>query len=228
MSTLKWIVYYFDLLPIAVFLFFLVTKKKLATPLWVILLYNSYSFANSSKNIYNFRHGIDSSLLFYIFTLIEYILFALFIYAVLEKALYKRMLIFCSVLFTLFCLFNIFFQDKVWFDSQQSGIESLLLLIFCILFLFEQINKPELVFIYASYKFWIVTGILIYLATSFFLYVFALSLPKDQVDQYWVINHFSSILRNLFFAIAIIVYAKSPKTPLPPKSLESDYKPFLS
>jgi hypothetical protein len=228
MDTLAWIVYFLDLLPIIIFLFFLTVRKKPEKALWVIFFYSTYSFASNSKVIYDLFHGHSFNLLAYIFTLVEYLLFATFLYMVLSKPFLKRALLFCSVLFTSFCLINIFFQPKYQFDSLQSAIESLLLLIFCILYLFEQINKPQVVFIYASYKFWIITGILTYLATSFFLYAFAASLPFEQAQQYWVINHISNILKNILFAISIIVYAKSPKTPLPPKSLESDYQPFLN
>lgn len=227
MPTLLWIDYYFYLLPIAVFLFFLISKRKIVTPLWVILFYCLYSFANNSKIIYDSLNGQNSHLFLYIFTIVEYSLFATFIYLVLEKAVFKRALLFCSFLFTAFCLFNIFFQPKYRFDSVPTAIESLILLVFCILFLFEQINKPEQVFIYSSYKFWIITGILVYLAATFFLYVFAASLPLEQLRQWWDINHFGNILKNIFFSIATIIHAKASKPP-PHNPIERSYQPFLN
>jgi len=93
------------------------------------------------------------------------------------------------------------------------------------MFLFEQISKPETVFIYSSFKFWVIIGILVYLAATFFLHGFAASLPTETANKYWFINHYSNMLRNVLFAIAIIVSVKTPKKP---HSMESGYQPFLN
>jgi hypothetical protein len=229
MSALEWIAYFFGLLPIMVFLFFLFFRKKFQIPLWVILLYSIYSFANDTKVVYDYLHDDTSVILLYIFTIIEYSLFALFIHRVLDNLLYRRALIICSVLFIAFCLFNILFQPKYRFDSLQTSIEALILLVFCILFLFEQIDKPEITFIYASYKFWIITGILIYMALNLFLFGFAASLPKEIAQQYWFINNISNICKNIFFAIAIIIHVKTPKPPISQNlSDQQDYLPYLN
>lgn len=225
MSALEWIVYYFDLLPIVVSLLLLILHKRIGKPLWVILLFTTFSFLNNTKIIYNINHNIGYLSFLYAFTIVEYSCFAIFIYSVLQSSYFKKSLLACSFLFICFCLFNIFFQPTYSFDSLQSSIEALILLIFCIFFLFEQINKPQVQFIYSSYKFWVVTGILIYLASTFFLFVFAASLPKEEKAAYWFINNISNILRNIFFAIAILINAQSPKSP---KSMESDYQPFLN
>lgn len=197
-------------------------------PLWVILFYSTSSFISNSKMLYDSSQNRDYTILFYIFTTIEYSFFAIFIYKILQKAYLKKVLLVCSVLFTGFCLFNIFFQPMHDFDSLPASIEALIILIFCILFLFEQINKPELVFIYSSYKFWVITGILISLAATFFLYAFASSMTLKQRDEWWVISHISNILRNILFAIAIIVYVKSSNKPGSQKPFEQNYQPFLN
>ena len=222
--------YYFDLLPIIVFLFFLIQGKKTRMLLWVILFYAAYSFGNNTIVVFLDDHGSNPAIWLYIFTVIEYTLFAFFIYHVLSDVVYKRALLTISVLFITFCLFNIFFQPQYQFDSLQTSIEALILLIFCILFLFEQINKPEITFIYNSYTFWIITGILIYLAANFFLYGFAATLPKEIAEQYWFISHISNILKNIFFAIAVIIHIKKPpNTSIAQKPPgRQDYLPYLN
>lgn len=197
-------------------------------PLWVILCYSTYSFVSNSKVVYDSLHGQSYIILLYIFTIVEYSLFATFIYKVLQKPYLKKALLACSFLFTAFCLFNVFFQPTYRFDSLQTSIEALILLIFCIFFLFEQISKPELVFIYSSYKFWVITGILIYLAATFFLYGFAASMSLKQREEWWVISHISNILKNLLFAIAIIVYVKTPEPSITRMPDERGYQPFLN
>jgi hypothetical protein len=221
--------YYFDLLPIIVSLFFLIQGKKTGMLLWVILFYAAYSFGNNTILVFLDDRGSNPAIWLYIFTVIEYTLFAFFIYHVLSDVVYKRALLTISVLFITFCLFNIFFQPKYQFDSLQTSIEALILLIFCILFLFEQINKPEITFIYNSYTFWVITGILIYLAANFFLYGFAATLPKEIAEQYWFISHISNVLKNIFFSIAVIVHIKKPNLPISQKPPEQqDYLPYMN
>jgi hypothetical protein len=133
-----------------------------------------------------------------------------------------------SVLFLTFCLYLVTQENLDIFDSVQCSISAIILIAFCIIYLFEQINKPELTFIYSSYKFWIVTAILIYLAATLFLYGFASSLPTRVRQEYWVINHISTILKNILIATAIIIHLKSPKSPKEPPPVGTDYQPYLN
>src|SRR5688500_6594464 len=103
MSTLEWITVYIELLPIVVFLIFIKNKIKMERPLWVILIYSAYSFLNNLKVAFNFLEGKNSLIYLYIFTIVEYSLFAFFIYIILQKAYLKRALLICSILFIAFC-----------------------------------------------------------------------------------------------------------------------------
>jgi hypothetical protein len=51
----------------------------------------------------------------------------------------------------------------------------------------------------------------LYLSGSFFIYIFADSLSREEVHKYWIVTNVLSILKNVFFAIGIIVNSKPPK-----------------
>ena len=96
-------------------------------------------------------------------------------------------------------------------DSIQIGIETIIVLVFSFYYLYEKTNDTTTLYIYSTFSFWIVIGMVLYLAGSFFIYLFASSLSKKEVAQYWAVTNFLSFLKNIFFAIAIIVNSKPTK-----------------
>lgn len=225
MSIPELLAYYSDLLPISIFLLLLFSQRgKISLPLWVILFYCIYSFVSNTL-LYNQKETTYnlSWLIYGTFTIIEYSTFALAICYLLIRNRIKLVLIYISICFILFCIISLLFKPNYRFDSLHISIEAIILLGFCIVYLFEQISMPEVVFLYASYHFWIIIGILIYLAVTFFLYAFASNLPYKILNEYWIINHFGNILKNIMFTIAIIIYVKPPKM-----HNHGEYRPFLN
>ena len=76
----------------------------------------------------------------------------------------------------------------------------------------EQMNDTETLFIYSKFAFWIVLGMMIYLAGGFFIYIFTNQLNTNDIMKYWVFTNICGILRNVFFAIAIITYNTKRET----------------
>jgi hypothetical protein len=87
-------------------------------------------------------------------------------------------------------------------------------------------NDPDTLFIYNDYRFWIVLAFMIYLSGSFFIYIFANQIPKDELGQYWMFTDIFYALKNFFFSIGILVYAlQKPKKnhPTKPKANHHHY-----
>jgi hypothetical protein len=217
---------YFALLPIIVVLF--VLKKIKDWRLWVIFFYCICSFINDSILVYASTHDLDDRVFIHVFTVLEYLVFAGYLLSILINKTAQKALITLSVVFTVFCSYIIIESTLEQFDSVQSSISAIILISFCIIYLFEEINKPELTFIYASYRFWIVAAILIYFAATLFLYGFAATLPPEVMQQYWIINNISNILKSILFSIAVIVHVRTPNRPKSPPFMEQDYQPYLN
>jgi hypothetical protein len=83
-----------------------------------------------------------------------------------------------------------------------ASIESLLIVAFSIFYLFDQMNKPQVIFIYQEPNFWFVVGFIIYFSGTLFLFIQASNLTKEVRDNFWKINLFSTIIKNILFAIA--------------------------
>jgi len=156
------------------------------------------------------------------FTILEYTLFSLFIYYVLKNKHFKRIIVFTSVLFLAFSLYYFFTNIGApkTFDSPSASIETILVIIFCIFFLFDQINNPEIVMIYESHRFWIVAGFLIYTAGELFFFIYAADFTKEEKIYYWNINVFVTIIKDIFFFIAVLMKKKNLNLRAP---LENSY-----
>jgi hypothetical protein len=70
-------------------------------------------------------------------------------------------------------------------------------------------------FIYNKFAFWIITGFLIYLAGSFFIYVFAAQVDKEILQEYWFLTNAFYSLKNIIFALGYLVVIKKIKNPKP-------------
>ena len=144
--------------------------------------------------------------LLYSFTIVEYSFFCYFIYIVLPKKFVKKIVPFIWALFVLAALIDIlYFNKHNEFDSLSSGIESIIILIFCIYYLFSQIKGSNSLIIYSTFNFWVVISFLIYFSGTFFLYLFTNSMPFNHSFQkiYFIINISFNILKNALLCVAM-------------------------
>ena len=191
-------------LPIIIFLLFLNRNKE--GKLWVIFLYAIISLITDYS--YNIIDSSNKKILFYIysfFTIIEFTLCALFLFNNINSRRFKRLLLICSSLFFSISIYNLFQNAYENFDSLTASVECILIIFFSILFLYDQIKEPELIFIYTSKKFWIIVAFFLYLSSTLFLFIYASKLTKPELHYYWKINFVFNILKNILFAVAFLI-----------------------
>lgn len=141
------------------------------------------------------------------FTIFEYACFSAFLYIIIRNKYLKRTIFSLSIVFLMFSLLYFFLNigNPKKFDSPAASIESILILIFCIFFLFDQINTPEIFMIYESHRFWAVTGFLVYMAGGLFLFIYAADFTREQKNYYWNINSFVNIFKDILLAVTILM-----------------------
>jgi hypothetical protein len=93
-------------------------------------------------------------------------------------------------------------------DSIPIGIETILIFVYTIYYLYELFKNPEVQFINRTFSFWFVLGIVVYLSGSFFFYILANHVPIEELSKYWPLTYVFDIVKNIFFAIGIYIYAK--------------------
>lgn len=212
-SILKIISVLSGLLPIVLFLVFF--KRNNEKKLWVIFLYAVLSLFTDAAftSIPTDAENVEFYL-FSIFTMVEYSIFAIFIFLQIKSKLIRWIIGIISLLFYGFAIYNVITGQKNNFDSLPASIECVFVILFCILFFFEQMRNTEVSFIYSSKVFWVTAAVLLYLAATLFLFISAAYLTSDEMDTYWSINFISNILKNILLSIAFIL----PKHKSPPPS----------
>ena len=206
-----------------VLLFLLFIKKaKSERAIVLIALYAltelilNLSASSFAKNLFSYIWGL--------FTYFEYLVFTYILQINIKNKRFKKFIVICSVLFLIFTtIFNIVTNFK-GIDSIPIGVETILILIFCFYFLYEQMNSVDNLFIYNKYQFWIVIGFMIYLAGSFFVFISASMIDNNLLRQYWFLTNCFYISMLILFAIAIFVYIKKTKK----TSNSHNLRPYLN
>jgi hypothetical protein len=123
------------------------------------------------------------------------------------------MMVLCYLLFVIFQTINFFYTVKnpIGIDTIPIGIETILVFIFIFYFLYEFFISTNTDYVYNHHCFWIAIGALVYLGTSFFIYILANNISKEIHDNVWYITYISEIIKNILFSVAIVVYAKNNK-----------------
>ena len=207
------------ILPIILFVLFY--KRNKGGGLWVIFLYCMCSFL--ADGFYNHFHN-KPDYFFYIyssFTITEYTLFTVFLYMVLKEKIFKYILIACSLLFYAIAILNIIHKNKESFDSISASLEAILIIVYGILFLYEQVKDPAIFYVYYSKKFWIIIAFLLYCSSTLFLFIYAATFTRPDQSTYWVINSVFDIIKNLLFAISFTM-KKDKKQSYPMENLYAD------
>lgn len=205
-----------ELLFIILFLVFYKKTRKEAG-LWVL---GGYFIADIGLNYaISHSHVELERILYTLYTLVEYTFFAWFFWLQIKNEKFKKGIIASTVGFTIFLTVYFFYVKYFSIDTIPIGVETILILIFSFYYLYEQMNDPSSLFIYNKYPFWIIAGLMIYLAGCFFIYIFAYQVDQNVLNQYWLLTNVFTIIRNLLVLIAILVYVKQQKNPSPEKHL---------
>lgn len=151
--------------------------------------------------------------MFSFFTVMEYTLFSLFLYLSIKSKLIKKVIVGAAPLFIISVLYFFFNKNQSNnFDAIPASLESILIIVFCVCFFFEQIRDMEVSFVYSSKTFWIIVAILIYMSATFFLFISTQYFTQEERKTYWFINYISNIIKNLLLVIAFIIPNYKPKS----------------
>ena len=203
-----------DILVILIYLL-LYSKIKREKSLLIITI---YIFLDLILNLFNRYFTPNWGLYIWsTFTFVEYSIFSYIIWSNIKQILVRKIIFYCSLIFIVFTtVYNILTNFKS-IDSIPIGIETILILLYSFYYLYEQTNDTSNLFIYSKYQFWIIIGFMIYLAGSFFVFIYASKMERDLLSQYWFLTNGFYACMNILFAISFFVFVKKPKNNFPHK-----------
>lgn len=134
-------------------------------------------------------------------------------YAVIPKKGIRKIIFFVAIGFIIFAIADIIYNKGVEFDSFASGIESIIIILLCVYYLFVQIRGANNLLLYSTLDFWVVIAFLIYFSGTFFLYLMTDNMKGNPSFQkiYFIINISFNILKNLLLCVAMTMKLNNPK-----------------
>lgn len=69
-------------------------------------------------------------------------------------------------------------------------------------------NDPSTLLIYNDFRFWIILGMVLYLAGSFFIYILSDQMNRAAFQHYLIFTLVFYTLKNIFFALGIFIHSR--------------------
>lgn len=140
------------------------------------------------------------------YTPIELSFFSFFFYHKIEYPSFKKLNI---AIIIVFWIYIFWFSEESWgslFDSVPTTLESIIIIFYCILFFFQEINKPITGYMYSKTDFWIVSALFLDMSGNFFIYMYAANsfLEQEFLKIYMIIHGIFNTTRNLIFSIIML------------------------
>ena len=138
---------------------------------------------------------------------IEYLIIMLYYFFELRDFINKRIIFFSLLLFEIYCVINILFIQKLNdYPNILRSIESLIIILFSIVFFYRVMIKANIEKLINEPKIWINSAILFYFAGNFFFNIlytyllnYSLELLKITTNLYILSNVFFYILLGIGF-----------------------------
>lgn len=178
----------------------------------MIFIYCIVSFTTDLVSKRLAKH-IPPFYLYSFFSILEYTLFAIFLFLSFRQKNFRNILLLLSLLFYSIVISNLFRNDAEMqnFDSPSASLEAVLIIVYGIFFLYEQLKDPSVFYIYYLKKFWIILAFLIYFSSTLFLFLYAATFARPEKGTYWIINNIFDIIKNLLFVVSFTLKDKEQR-----------------
>lgn len=146
---------------------------------------------------------------------ITYLIFIYFFFKfVLVSPINQKIILACTVFYMVIQAVPYLFDTSLSATSIITTVNTVFILLFCLLYFFEQIRFPKTFFVYTQSSFWSIVGLLVFSAGTFFIFWYNNIIKQSEVfeNQYVIIHALIFIVRNLLFSIAFVI--KPDKQPL--------------
>lgn len=153
------------------------------------------------------RLRINNLFVLHFFTAAEFTLISLIYCLGLESRKAKLLVLSVLALFLCFVLYDSLFIDSLdSMDSAASAAESLLLIIYSLVFFFIILRRTEYSNLFDDPMFWFNAAVLIYFSGNLFLFIFSnyiLAGSDNYFNAMWVVHDVLNLGLNILFSLAL-------------------------
>jgi hypothetical protein len=191
------------LLPII--FYFVFFERNKGGRLWVVPLYTATSFfTDVVQGLSTANKGL-TFLSATLYSFLEGILFVIFLIGHLRSKLLRRVTILLAILNLAYGLVSVISNQNFENDNFNLGfaaVEEASIIILCVFYYYEQLNNPEVTFIYELKEFWIITAFFSVTVSTLFLLISS-SILGAEMSDYWLISQVATLIKYFLLIIAL-------------------------
>lgn len=206
-------------------IFFLFLKKEIRTRIEVIIIvvYSLTFFLLIKLEVVLVHHKDlwDRAKDFFLplYTLTELLFFSAIYWINIKTKTFRILSITISALFVISQIIYYNNVNSKRIDSIPVGLETLIVYIYIFYFFYTRFKNIDNQYIYNNYCFWVSIGIMIYLGGSFFFFILGNHISEEQNDKYWYFTYIVEIVKNILFAVSLIVFVRHSKEKIPNQNI---------
>ena len=166
-----------------------------------------------SVSVYLWSRSINNLPVLHIFTLVEFVFIWYIFHEHIRTVIPLRVGALFMVLFVAFTITNsLWIQSVFRFNSYARGIEILLILLYCLVYIYTLLTSDNTVLLRRIPMFWFATGALLYYTMSFFLFLLSndmlIHFPKGTNMISWGLHGVFLVIYHVFLSVALWIHPK--------------------
>lgn len=161
-------------------------------------------------------------------TLIELWLFSFLFYHIIKSIQFKRFIVIITALCSLYFIYSSWKSSENSFDSESSAISFLIIMGYCIFYLYERVKDTQDPFFYSSPTFLVIVSIIVYSAGTFFPFIYAryyMNTDNSFKNEFDLIHDTLYVIKNIILCFAILTQNKINPNPKYKNQNKSSFNP---
>jgi hypothetical protein len=184
--------------------------SRMDVPLRLLVITLTVIGLFAAAGYYTGEHYIPNLGMYFASYVLSFYLFSVVFLKLLPTLRARWIIRAAMVLFALFVLARLRYTLMPGhFDSYTPAGLSLAMMIYSVVFFNEQLNLPQITFIYKTPWFWVVTGLLLYYAGSFLILLttsYLMLRDNNFIRGLWDLLDVLTVIRNLLIALGFVWY----------------------
>lgn len=190
-----------------------------------LVFYRRYTFTFKILAIFFFVSGLfdlvlvlmvklgvpNNAPVLHLFVFVSVVFLGLFYYQTINRPLLKKLiLIFVPVVLGVVVVNGVYIEGIWAFPAMSNTAQSLLFILFALLYFYQLLSRQEVVYIEKQGLFWINAGILIYFTSNIFLFMLYNRLADAGEWNLWIIHSITNIIANVLYTIGLLCKPQIP------------------
>ena len=184
--------------------------SRMEIPLRLLVVTITVAGVFAAAGYYTGEHYIPNLGMYFASYVLSFYLFSAVFFKLLTTLRARWIIRAAMALFAVFVIFRLrYILTPGNFDSYTPALLSLAMMIYSVLFFNQQLNLPQITFIYKTPWFWVVTGLLLYYAGSFLILLttdYLMVRDNTFIRGLWDLLDVLAVICNLLIALGFVWY----------------------